>query len=169
MGFPHQVLPTVALLDVASALAASLRLGLVPSPRLFGAAGQTSFLDRLFASTTAPTLASQAANAVVTNPRRLLFVMLATCVARCFVIVIVWSSVKVGIQAGRVGARSEDYSGRAIGYSAVCIVSHPPSMVVRGKGLLMRRWPFFRCRSCSTSACSMSSSRAEVRRRIPTF
>lgn len=124
MGFPHQVLPIVAVLDMITALAASIHLGLVPTPRFLTIQGYStlgSLFNRMRGS--APVFASHTILIEQANPKNLLVLMLAICFCRCLVILIIWASIKGGIQRGRTGGNSEDYSSRAVSYSLVCIVS----------------------------------------------
>jgi hypothetical protein len=124
MGFPHQVLPLVAAVDIITAVAASVHLGLLPLPRSFTFQGH-SMLNHFFSRLqgTTPAFASHRIVIEQSNPKKLLLWMLVICIVRCVVIITVWTSIKKGIQNGRVRSRSEDYSSRAILYSIVCVVS----------------------------------------------
>jgi hypothetical protein len=121
MGFPHQVLPIVAIADMTTAIIASFHLGLLPRSLTLQA---HSMLDAITSRLqgTAPAIVSHRIVIEQANPKRLLFWMLVLCIVRCLVILLVWSSVKDGIEAGRVRSQSEDYSGRAVLYSIVCVV-----------------------------------------------
>lgn len=121
MGFPHQVLPTVAVVDMSTAVAASFHLGLLPRSLTLQAHSMLDALTSRFQGT-APAIVSHRIVIEQASSRSLLFWMLGLCIVRCLVILLVWSSVKDGIEAGRVRSRSEDYSGRAVLYSIVCVV-----------------------------------------------
>lgn len=126
MAVPHEVLPGMAALDAVSAAVAAIYLGIVPTPQLLTPLGAkptflSSFFDHFRDSPI--NVASHSTIPDYSNPKKILVIILAICLLRCFVIFAVWLNVKDGIRAGRIGAHSEDYSGRAIGYSAACIVS----------------------------------------------
>lgn len=131
MGIPHQILAIIATADALATTAASLNLGLLPVPQvskkwldtLVHVGSHSSVWERIRGKASA-TITNTVINVVQTTPpRKLLFVMLAVCLARCSAILTIWSGVVKTVNSVRAGAPGEDLSGSAIGYSAVCIVS----------------------------------------------
>lgn len=133
MGFPSQFMPATALLDVITTITATIHLGILPFDQtpsaiqtvLSSVGADVSFLDRLRGkSASAKILNAAASLSKAQTPRRgLLFIILAVCLARCSAIFTVWRSVTTGISRVRSGDTSIDFSGQAIGYSAICIIS----------------------------------------------
>lgn len=56
-------------------------------------------------------------------PRKLLFVLLGVCLARCATIVTISESLTRGLAHRRAGGRPQDWSNTAVTYSVVCVVS----------------------------------------------
>lgn len=134
MGFPSQFMPAVAFLDVISTIAATIHLGILPFDQtpsaiqtvLSTVGADVSFLDRIRGkSASAKVINAAAASLAKVNPPRrgLLFIVLAVCLARCSSIFTIWKSITAGISRVRSGEASIDFSGQAIGYSAICIIS----------------------------------------------
>lgn len=131
MGLPHQLIAALASTDILITVAASLNLGLLPFPNapsllqdalIRVGAKPVSSWDRLFR--VQDTLSHTLKHAATTPPpRKLIFVILAVCLARCSAILSIWASVAKTVSAARNGAPGEDFSGRAIAYSAVCVIS----------------------------------------------
>lgn len=133
MGFPSQFMPVAALLDVITTITATINLGILPFDQtpsaiqtvLSTVGADVSFLDRIRGKTVSAKVLNAAAHlSKSTTPRRgLLFVMLAVCLARGSVIFTIWRSITASVARVRSGDTSVDFSGQAIGYSAVCIIS----------------------------------------------
>lgn len=133
MGFPSQFMPAAALLDVITTITATIHLGILPFDQtpsaiqsvLSTVGADVSFLDRIRGKSVSAKVVNAAASlSKATAPRRgLLLIILAVCLARCSAIFTVWRSIVTGVSRVRSGDTSVDFSGQAIGYSAICIIS----------------------------------------------
>lgn len=136
MGVPHHLIALVASTDVLVTVAASLNLGLLPLPNapsiihdalIKVGARPPSAWERLFGVANVGhvkgAVVQTLKHGATTPPRKLLFFILAVCLARCSAILSIWGSLAKTVSSVRRGGPGEDFSGRAIAYSAVCVIS----------------------------------------------
>lgn len=138
MGLPLEVLAGVATLDGVATVASVLHLGVFYIPQAVTNSSilqsttvgskVSSFFHRL-SGNAAFASSSQAITVKVDKqnaPRKLLFVLLVTCFARCGFILMTYFNLSKAIVQRRAGAAAQDWSGTAMAFSIVCVVSGMP-------------------------------------------